>query len=126
MKRKHHEKEVYEGVGFPQIKSITVKCEMDRIKNHFAGAGYSNKRGVINLKFDNDAPPPPDMTEANTDAQILGVIFVQQYGLNKGIEMFSEKAYAAVVKEFTQIHKLEMYEPIMASDLSWEEKKKAL
>ena len=114
------------GVGFLQIKIIRVECEMDRIKNHFAGAGYSTKRGVINLQFDNDAPPPPDMTEANTDAHILGVIFVQQYGLNKGIELFGEKSDAAVVKELTQINELETYEPIMAPDLSWEEKKKAL
>ena len=30
------------------------------------------------------------------------------------------------MKELTQIQKLETCEPIMASDLSWEEKKKAL
>ena len=30
------------------------------------------------------------------------------------------------MKELTQIHKLETYKPIMASDLSWEEKKKVL
>ena len=41
------------------------------------------------------------------------------------LELFCEKAYAAVVKELTQIHELETYEP-MASYLSWEEKKKAL
>ena len=126
MKGKHHDEGVYKGIGFPHIKSIRVKCEMDSIKNHFAGAGYITKRGVINLQFDDDAPPPPKMTAAHTDAHILGVILVQKYGLKKGIELFGKKAYAAVVKEFTQIHKLEMYEPIMASDLSWEEKKKAL
>ena len=30
------------------------------------------------------------------------------------------------MKELTQINELETYEPIMASDLSWEENKKAL
>ena len=59
MKGKHHDKVVCKGVGFPYIKSIRVKCEMDRIKNQFAGAGCSTKRGVINLQFDDDAPPPP-------------------------------------------------------------------
>ena len=97
-KGKQHDEGVYDGVGFPQIKSIGVEFKMDRIKNHFAGPGYSTKRGVINLQFDDDAPPPPEMIEAHTDAHILGVVLVQQYGLNKGIEMFSEKAYAAVVK----------------------------
>ena len=74
---------------------------MDRIKNHFVGAGYSNKRGVINLKFDNDAPLPPEIMEAHTDAHILGFILVEQYVLKKGIELFSEKADAAVVKEIS-------------------------
>ena len=96
---------------------------MERIKNHFSGAGYSTKRGVINLQFDNNAPPPPEITEAHTDAHIIGVILVKQCGLKKGIDMFGEKAYATVVEEITQIHELETYEPIMASDLSWEEKK---
>ena len=66
------------------------------------------------------------MTEAQTNAHILGVILVQKYGLKKVIELFGEKADAAVVKELTQIHKLETYEPILSSDLSWEENKKAL
>ena len=66
------------------------------------------------------------MTEAHTDAHILGVILVQKYGLKKGIELFGEKSGAAVAKELTHIHELETYESIMASDLSWEENKKAL
>ena len=117
---------MYEGVGFPKIKSIRIECETDRIKNQFADAGYSTKRGVINLQFDDDAPPPPEMTGAQTDAHILGVILVQKYGLKKGMDLFGEKADAAVVKELTQIHKLETYDPILASNVSWEENKKAL
>ena len=104
MKLKHHVEVVYEGLGFPQIKSIRVECIMDRINNHFAGTGYSNKRGVVNLQFDDDAPPPPKMTEAHIDAHILGFILVQQYVLKKGIELFGEKADAAVVKELTHKH----------------------
>ena len=41
------------------------------------------------------------MTDTQTDAHILGFILVQQYGLKKGMELFSEKADAAVVKELT-------------------------
>ena len=59
MKGKHHDEGVYEGVGFPQIKIIRVKCEMDCIKNQFAASGYSTKQGVINLQFDDNAPHPP-------------------------------------------------------------------
>ena len=36
-------------VGSPQVKIIRVECKMDRIKNQFAGAGHSTKRGVIKL-----------------------------------------------------------------------------
>ena len=92
---------------------------MDRIKNQFSGAGYSTKRGIINLQFDDDAPAPPETMEAHTDDHIIGVILVQQYGLKKGIEIFGKKADAAVVKELTQIQELETYEPITASDMSW-------
>ena len=67
---------MYEGVGFLQIKSIRDECEMDRIKNQFAGAGHSTKLGVVNLQFDDNAPPPPEMMEAHTDTQILGVVLV--------------------------------------------------
>ena len=42
------------------------------------------------------------------------------------MELFGKKADATVVKELTHIHKLETCEPILDSDLSWEEKKKAL
>ena len=34
------------------------------------------------------------------------------------MELFGKKADATVVKELTQIHKLETYEPILYSDLS--------
>ena len=59
-KGKHYDEGVYEGVGFTHIKSIRVECKTDCTKNHSAGAGYSTKRGVINLHFDDDAPPPPN------------------------------------------------------------------
>ena len=59
IKGKHHDEGVYEGVGFPQVKSIKFECEMYRIKDQFSGARYSTKRGVINLQFDDDTPPPP-------------------------------------------------------------------
>ena len=121
IKGKHHDKGVYEGVGFPQVKSIRVEYKMDRINNQFASVVYSTKRGVINLKFDEDAPPPPpEMTEAQTDAHILGFIIVQKYGLKKGIELFVEKSYATVVEELAQIHERERYKPILDSDLYWE------
>ena len=56
MKGKHHDEGVCEGVGLPQIKSIGVEFKMDRIKNHFAGPGYSTKRGVVNLHLTTTLP----------------------------------------------------------------------
>ena len=66
------------------------------------------------------------MTESQTDVHIIGVILFKKYGLKKGMELFGEKSDAAVVKELTQMHELETYEPVLDSDLSWEERKKAL
>ena len=82
---------MYKGVGLPQVKSIRSECEMDCTKNQFADARYSTKRGAINLQFDEDAPPPPKMTEAQTDANILGVILVQKYGLKKGLRCLERR-----------------------------------
>ena len=101
MNRNQHDEGVYEGGCFPQFKSIRIECGMEHINNQFAGSRYSTKREVINLQFDDDTPPPSEITKAHTDAHILGVVLVQQYGLNKGIELFGEKADADVVKEFT-------------------------
>ena len=84
-KGKHHDEGVYEGVDFNLVKSIRFKCKMDCIKNQFSGSGYSTKQGVINLQFDDITPPPSEMTEAQIDAHILGVILVQIYGLKKGM-----------------------------------------
>ena len=88
MKGKDYDEGVYEGVGFTHIKSISVECKMYRIKNQFAGAGYSTKRELIKLQFDDNAPPPPKMTEAHTDAHNLGAILVQKYGLKNRIKLF--------------------------------------
>ena len=46
--------------------------------------------------------------------------------MNKGIQLFGDKVDVAVQKELKQIHELETYEPMIASNLSWEDNKKAL
>ena len=50
----------------------------------------------------------------------------QQHGLKKGLQLFGYKANVAVQKELKKIYELETYEPILASDMSWEDNKKAL
>ena len=66
------------------------------------------------------------MTEEQSDAYIIGVIFAQHFSLKKGLELFGEKADAVVHKDLTQIHKMDTYEPIYKADLSIEDRKKAL
>merc|ERR1712086_750322 len=57
---------------------------------------------------------------------LVGVLMAQQYSMKKAKELFGEKADAAVMRELYQINNFETYVPLKASNLSWEEKKKAL
>ena len=41
------------------------------------------------------------MTEEQSDAHIVGVIFAQHFSLKKGLELFGEKADVAVHKELS-------------------------
>ena len=66
------------------------------------------------------------MTEEESDAYIVGVIFAQHFSLKKGLELFGEKGGTAVHKELEQIHKMNTYEPMYKFDLSIEDRIKAL
>ena len=46
--------------------------------------------------------------------------------MKKAKELFGDKANIAVVGELNQIHNVETYVRIKTSELSWEDKKKAL
>ena len=70
--------------------------------------------------------PPPKMNESQIESHMVGVVMAQQYSMKKAKELFGDKAGAAVMRELAQINKFETYVPLKASDLSWEEKKKAL
>ena len=50
----------------------------------------------------------------------------QQHGMKKGLQIFGDKANVVVQKKLNQSHELDTYEPMLASDMSWEDKKKAL
>ena len=76
--------------------------------------------------MENDVSLPETMTEEQSDAYIVGVIFAQHFSLKKGLELFGEKGETAVHKELEQIHKMDTYEPIYKADLSIEDRKKAL
>ena len=73
--------------------------DRENIKSQYAGAGYTTKQGVVHLNVEDDAPPLKTMTEEQSDAYIVGVIFAQHFSLKKGLELFGEKVETAVHKE---------------------------
>ena len=66
------------------------------------------------------------MTESQIESHLVGVVMSQQYSGKKAKELFGDKADAAVMRELNQINNFETYVPLKASNLLWEEKKKAL
>ena len=140
-------------IDFAQVESTSVKysgekwgeafVRSEEKKFKFTGAGYSTKKvgcsawsteqvghstkqGVININFNNSAPPPAQMTKEQSDEYIVGVIFAQKFSLKKGLEIFGDKADVAVKKDLHQIHDLYTYDPILKSDLSYKERREAL
>ena len=85
----------------------------------------SNKREVINLNL-KDNVPPPKMTEEQIDAHLVGIALITQYNIQKGRQLFGEKADVAIVKELKEIDSFDTYVPLHAKDLTWEEKQMAL
>ena len=49
------------------------------------------------------------MSGEESEAHIVGVIFAQHFSLNKGIEIFGNKADVDVQKELSQIHAMDTY-----------------
>jgi hypothetical protein len=55
----------------------------------------------------------------------LGII-LQQYSIGAGLKKFRERGEKGVTKELSQMHNMSVFAPIMKSDLTHEEKKKAI
>ena len=66
------------------------------------------------------------MSDEESEAHIVGVIFAQNFSLNKGLKLFGNKADVAAKKELLQIHAMDTYEPIMNFSLTMEDIRKAL
>ena len=56
---------------------------------------------------------------------MLGVILVQQYNLEKGMELFGDRDKETTTKELQQIHDFGTYIPVVQKELTREEKIKA-
>ena len=65
------------------------------------------------------------MLEQEIESHIIWVVLAQQYNLRKGLELFGDRAEAAVDVELSQIHSLNAFVPKFAKDLSYEQKNKA-
>ena len=104
------------------LKEGVVSFNLDEKPGVGAPAQYAD--GVLHLNL--DEKPGVPMDEADIDEHICGLIMSHQYTLNKGLELFGEKAEEAAVKELKQIHDMDTYTPIDPKTLSTEEKNKAL
>ena len=88
----------------PLVGKYRPDEDRECIDSQYAGAGYRKKQGVGHFNVGDDAPPLKPMTEEQSYAHIVGVIFAQHFSLKKGLELFGEKSDTAVHKELSQIH----------------------
>ena len=100
--------------------------EGDRIECQYTGAGYKTRQGVVHFNIDDETLAPRAMSDEESEAHIVGVIFDQNFSLNKGLKLFGNKADVAAKKELLQIHAMDTYEPIMNFSLTMEDIRKAL
>jgi hypothetical protein len=66
------------------------------------------------------------LVEDHMVMHVLGVVLAQQYSVNKGIQLFGDKARESVRKELQQLHDYETYTPVYAHELTADQKKQAL
>ena len=66
------------------------------------------------------------MNDINNRVTANGAQFAQQHLLNKGLKVFGERGDQASTKELDQLHRRECFTPISISDLTSDEKKKAV
>ena len=67
------------------------------------------RQGVIYFNIDDDTPAPRAMSDEESEAHIVGVIFSQYFSLNKCPKIFGNRADVAVKKELSQIHAMDTY-----------------
>ena len=73
--------------------------------------------------FDDNAPPPSELSPKETDSHTLGVILANQYILKNGKELFGSRADEAVKAELSEFDGSETYGPQRIKDLIYEDKK---
>ena len=53
-------------------------------------------------------------------------MLAQQHSLKKGLKLFGNAGDQAVEKELSSIHNMDAHKPLIAKDLSYEDKQEAL
>ena len=109
------------------------KYELGVLNLCYRGNRYKLKDGVVSFNVDShvsgdEATSYEAVTrgEFDTTVEVLGVIMVNQFNLKRGLELFGDKAEIATVSELKQIHDMGTYVPLEASELTKEQKAKAL
>ena len=120
----HHEG-VREGVGFPETAANSLAAAQEE-SSILPPDLYDTVRGVLNLETDEGEPVFSEIPEEDCETQVLGVLLAQHYNMKKAKELFGDRSDEAVMRELSQIHAYETYEPQFASSLTWEQKKEAL
>ena len=113
-----------------QFHSAGINCagpgwesDGERLGQQYAESGYNVKKGVIAMELTDDAKDASRQTsEQEIKFHIIGVVLAQQYNLRKGLELFGDRAEAAVDAELSQMHSLKAFIPKFAKDFSYEQK----
>ena len=66
------------------------------------------------------------MSEDEIEAHIMGVVLVEHFNINNGIDLFGNRSETVVMKELQKIHNINTYGPMDASTLTYQEIKYAL
>ena len=69
------------GVNLPIIGKSS-SSEGESIECQYTGAGYTTRQGVVHFNIDDDTPDPRAMSDKESEAHIVGVVFAQHFSLN--------------------------------------------
>jgi len=81
--------------------------------------------GTVHVSYEGEVIPS-GLSEMEAEEHIIGLILAEQHSLKKAVQLFGERATEAAGKELKQIHDFGTYLPLDASQLTREEKKKAI
>ena len=106
-----------EGVGFPKTAAYNLAAAQKE-SSILPPDVYDTVREVLNLETDEGEPVFSEMSEEDCDTHVMGVLLAQHYNMKKAKELFGDRSDKAVMRELSQIHAYETYEPQKASSLT--------